>query len=736
MGDMDTLLDPWNINPRDVVRQENARHSDDRGQGNTDNTNYDFASANTNDLMFPPNSDENIFDMNYYEIDKLLTEELQDLDIPMLPTNEEGNSDMNWMSSGNSNPQPQQQCGPRKSISHKRGLSGTANFGFANHNKTLSISSLQKNILNMSRDPAIMDTVNHQSHVESKPKGNNSEVNQLILKQQEELRLALERQREVNKKLEEQLKMNQLQQDQLQRVLQEQLATQQLISNSAATSPTKSLRTPVRLPENDAEAHALIVTSNSADGRYQFPPPMISPPTSTISVNGSPRKRSSNRDSSRNFLSIVDPKDHHGISPADSTLNAVNGDKEIPNIFQRLSSENKSGNTNLCPFLHAINSPGIDFSLNTPKQNGLFSSRAHNKKESTLSTVSTIPQQSEAGDSEYTHGYSSGLVGLGLQMGNKPDHLSRNVDVLPTIAASADNTPVKGQQPGNLQSSVPRKHVFHHTPVKQQPEFVINNCDTPLLSPPSALSHTRAEGLSPIRTPTSSPLRTVYGAGGDLEVSSQMPAPVEPHTGPIRITRKPTTLPRGCIDQYVKELPDRMFACLYPNCDKTFKRRYNVRSHIQTHLQDRPYTCDYPGCEKAFVRNHDLVRHKKGHTGKTFTCPSCNKRYVDQDRLERHRSKATCGGSVTKRTASPNKYTTSPSKLASPTKDHRDQAHEDYVASRLEREFAGRPDSHNSEDSENLITELFGNSSSEHNSNNNASMMLTPSPPSGLSDME
>nr|1NCS_A Chain A, TRANSCRIPTIONAL FACTOR SWI5 [Saccharomyces cerevisiae] len=47
------------------------------------------------------------------------------------------------------------------------------------------------------------------------------------------------------------------------------------------------------------------------------------------------------------------------------------------------------------------------------------------------------------------------------------------------------------------------------------------------------------------------------------------------------------TLPRGSIDKYVKEMPDKTFECLFPGCTKTFKRRYNIRSHIQTHLEDR-----------------------------------------------------------------------------------------------------------------------------------------------------
>ena len=118
---------------------------------------------------------------------------------------------------------------------------------------------------------------------------------------------------------------------------------------------------------------------------------------------------------------------------------------------------------------------------------------------------------------------------------------------------------------------------------------------------------------------------------------------INPLESPLKITRKLTTLPRGSIDIYVKELPDKMFECLYPGCGKTFKRRYNIRSHIQTHLEDRPYACDFEGCDKAFVRNHDLVRHKKSHFEKMYACP-CGKKFNREDALVVHRSRMICIG--------------------------------------------------------------------------------------------
>lgn len=84
------------------------------------------------------------------------------------------------------------------------------------------------------------------------------------------------------------------------------------------------------------------------------------------------------------------------------------------------------------------------------------------------------------------------------------------------------------------------------------------------------------------------------------------------------------------------------WTCLYPGCDKTFGRRENIRSHVQTHLGDRQYRCN--GCGKCFVRQHDLKRHAKIHTGnKPYKCP-CGAGFARQDALTRHRQRGMCVG--------------------------------------------------------------------------------------------
>lgn len=87
---------------------------------------------------------------------------------------------------------------------------------------------------------------------------------------------------------------------------------------------------------------------------------------------------------------------------------------------------------------------------------------------------------------------------------------------------------------------------------------------------------------------------------------------------------------------------DGKYICLYGGCMRRFGRKYNIQSHIQTHLADRPFRCGV--CAAGFVRRHDLVRHARIHgTGKDFTC-GCGKGFSRMDALNRHRQRQICIG--------------------------------------------------------------------------------------------
>lgn len=115
------------------------------------------------------------------------------------------------------------------------------------------------------------------------------------------------------------------------------------------------------------------------------------------------------------------------------------------------------------------------------------------------------------------------------------------------------------------------------------------------------------------------------------------------YDGPVknRGTRQ-TQIPNETMQSYISgpEGRDGKYTCLYPECNKRFGRKYNIQSHIQTHLSDRPYRCDV--CRAGFVRQHDLRRHEKIHGGdKPFVC-ACRKSFARQDALTRHRQRYYC----------------------------------------------------------------------------------------------
>ncbi|QLL31962.1 hypothetical protein HG536_0C01300 [Torulaspora globosa] len=649
---MNFVNDPWHIDPSDLLI------NDDGGA--------------MYDSLYDANEFDKLLNMNYNDVDNMLTQELKDLDIPLIPqTTASENTD-----------EQQSLDGPKFELSrlqmdhaydstkfassagggnagHKRGPSGTAIFGFLNHNRTLSISNLQKSINeDVSR---VQSSFGSDDVTEDK----DTNVGQVLLKQQEQLRIALQRQQEVNRRLEEQLRENRLQQQVLQRVLDEQ----QVVSHQLAKETTpRSSGTRTHKPAN-----SLIITSNSENGGFQFPPPnMISPPNSNASLNGSPSRKPCQNRLKRGFNATR-------VSPPTSDLATFQTQLDYGTGFQVRSSGDRNGQKEVTNGENGLK--GIEDIYKNPFcSKDQLTSSLHRKKESNVSTVSTIPQHTDDGsDSE-----SGALLGLGIRMSAKSSSNGRSyslrpppVNVLPVIPGSSDNTPV------GKQAQLPQKHTFQHTPIKtqnQRPQYQTHSqsVSDKLFSDDAGTPQLRPPSVPTTASRRSSNYSSDYPENGENEIDidsqqlaveepesrfvvAQTPSPVlksqarfegSPHqfdldsnnsASPLKITRKPTTLPRGSIDRYVKELPDRLFQCMYPNCNKIFKRRYNIRSHIQTHLEDRPYVCDFEGCDKAFVRNHDLVRHKKSHAEKSYACP-CGKKFNREDALIVHRSRMICSG--------------------------------------------------------------------------------------------
>lgn len=176
----------------------------------------------------------------------------------------------------------------------------------------------------------------------------------------------------------------------------------------------------------------------------------------------------------------------------------------------------------------------------------------------------------------------------------------------------------------------------------------IPNFDTPPFSPvfpahlnfAAHLQSARRRGHARGYSTTSIMTNTTFATDASSPPSSSEEDQLYIHDGPVksRGTRR-SNIPDATLASYIAgpDPTEHKFTCLYPECGKRFGRKYNIQSHIQTHLSDRPYRCEV--CRAGFVRQHDLRRHEKIHGGdKPFVC-QCRKSFARQDALTRHRQR-------------------------------------------------------------------------------------------------
>lgn len=191
-----------------------------------------------------------------------------------------------------------------------------------------------------------------------------------------------------------------------------------------------------------------------------------------------------------------------------------------------------------------------------------------------------------------------------------------------------------GSSPVKYDSSPIRQHQLPPPNGTEDDTVDANNTTiqlTPLKNPPitpSKQAHVKLE-WSPVISPNNK----------ESEVKRLMKKSVR------RCFKKTSLLPPGELDRYwAGPDEDKQFVCLFDDCGKKFTRRYNVRSHIQTHLSDRPFACSY--CPKKFVRQHDLNRHVKGHLETRYCKCPCGKVFARLDALKKHRERNICLGGI------------------------------------------------------------------------------------------
>ncbi|KAF9996547.1 hypothetical protein BGZ65_007867 [Modicella reniformis] len=94
----------------------------------------------------------------------------------------------------------------------------------------------------------------------------------------------------------------------------------------------------------------------------------------------------------------------------------------------------------------------------------------------------------------------------------------------------------------------------------------------------------------------------------------------------------------------VNARPVKSYAC--STCTKPFPTRTQLKSHMAIHTDSFPFPCMYTGCELHFKRKHDLRRHvdAKHAIVKKYICTGgCGEGFGRRDQMVRHLRRGTCG---------------------------------------------------------------------------------------------
>ncbi|KAI5954412.1 SWI5 [Candida jiufengensis] len=240
----------------------------------------------------------------------------------------------------------------------------------------------------------------------------------------------------------------------------------------------------------------------------------------------------------------------------------------------------------------------------------------------------------------------------------------------PTPPTLSNESPEWQSSPEPLSPSPQRSQLHHHQPQNISPLHPQLKQDINFYTP---FYNQQSEYLqqllsSPYSTNLESPIKDQSPSQQQQQVQQQFSTPTKPKqilewspvispnskqslskqikdSTPKRRVKKTSLLPPGELDNYwIGPDENKIYKCTYKNCGKLFTRRYNVRSHIQTHLSDRPFSCKF--CVKKFVRQHDLNRHLKGHNeARLSKCP-CGKEFARLDALKKHQERNICVGGI------------------------------------------------------------------------------------------
>jgi uncharacterized Zn-finger protein len=85
---------------------------------------------------------------------------------------------------------------------------------------------------------------------------------------------------------------------------------------------------------------------------------------------------------------------------------------------------------------------------------------------------------------------------------------------------------------------------------------------------------------------------------------------------------------------------ERPFVCPEEGCEKAFREKGNLLTHLRIHNGQKPFKCDFADCDGSFTTFNLLQEHKKRHASdRPYICGYCNQKFLRSTTLTAHMKK-------------------------------------------------------------------------------------------------